>query len=107
MPTSDLSTQEAESGRSLSSRPDCSTDCVLGQPGLHRETPSRKAKWKKKKKEFYKKDKEEEEGGLSVFILETNMKEVREEVRTWRKEASAEVRRTHQPWKVSRLGRLG
>jgi hypothetical protein len=32
------STQKAEVGRSLSSRPVCSTEWVPGQPGLHRET---------------------------------------------------------------------
>jgi hypothetical protein len=45
------STQEAEAGGFLSSRPAWSTKWVPGQPGLHRETPSRKTKkWKKKKK---------------------------------------------------------
>jgi hypothetical protein len=35
-------TWEAEAGRFLSSRPAWSTECVPGQPGLHRETLSRK-----------------------------------------------------------------
>ena len=34
------STQEAEAGRSLSLRPDLSTEQVPVQPGLHRETLS-------------------------------------------------------------------
>jgi hypothetical protein len=38
------STQEAEAGRFLSSRPAWSTKCVPGQPGLYRETLSRKKK---------------------------------------------------------------
>jgi hypothetical protein len=33
---------EAEAGGSLSSRPAWSTEWVLGQPGLHRETLSQK-----------------------------------------------------------------
>jgi hypothetical protein len=36
------STQEAEAGRYLSSRSAWSTQWVLGQPGLHRETLSQK-----------------------------------------------------------------
>jgi hypothetical protein len=36
------STREAEAGRSLNSRPACSTDRVSGQPGLHGETLSLK-----------------------------------------------------------------
>jgi hypothetical protein len=44
------STWEAEVGRFLSSRPPWSTECVPGQPGLHRETLSRKTTKKKKKK---------------------------------------------------------
>jgi hypothetical protein len=36
------SPQEAEAGRSLSLRPACSTEQVPEQPGLHRETPSKK-----------------------------------------------------------------
>jgi hypothetical protein len=40
------STQEAEAGGSLSSRPAWSTERVTGQPGLHRETLSRKNKKK-------------------------------------------------------------
>jgi hypothetical protein len=44
------STQEAEAGGFLSSRPAWSTKRVPGQPGLHRETLSRKNKKKKKKR---------------------------------------------------------
>jgi hypothetical protein len=44
------STWEAEAGGFLSSRPAWSTEQVSGQPGLHRETLSRKTKKKKKKK---------------------------------------------------------
>jgi hypothetical protein len=44
------STQEAEAGRFLSSRPAWSAEWVPGQPGLHRKTLSRKTKRKKKKK---------------------------------------------------------
>jgi hypothetical protein len=40
------STQEAEAGGFLSSRPAWSTKWVLGQPGLHRETLSQKTKKK-------------------------------------------------------------
>jgi hypothetical protein len=40
------STWEAEAGRFLSSRPAWSTKSVPGQPGLHRETLSRKTKRK-------------------------------------------------------------
>jgi hypothetical protein len=42
------STWEAEAGGFLSSRPAWSTECVPGQPGLYRETLSRKTKKKKK-----------------------------------------------------------
>ena len=42
------STREAEAGGFLSSRPAWSTKRVLGQPGLHRETMSKKKKKKKK-----------------------------------------------------------
>jgi hypothetical protein len=38
------STWEAEAGEFLSSRPAWSTECVPGQPGLHRETLSQKNK---------------------------------------------------------------
>jgi hypothetical protein len=38
------STREAEAGRFLSSRPAWSTEGFPGQPGLHRETLSRKTK---------------------------------------------------------------
>ena len=44
------STREAEAGEFLSSRPAWSTKWVPGQPGLHRETLSRKNKTKQKKK---------------------------------------------------------
>jgi hypothetical protein len=40
------STWEAEAGGFLSSRPAWSTECVPGQPGLHRETLSQKKKKK-------------------------------------------------------------
>jgi hypothetical protein len=43
------STQETEAGRFLSSRPAWSTKWVPGQPGLYRETLSRKTKNKKQK----------------------------------------------------------
>jgi hypothetical protein len=43
-------TQEAEAGGFLSSRPAWSTEWVPGQPGLHRETLSRKNKQTKKTK---------------------------------------------------------
>jgi hypothetical protein len=43
------STQEAEAGGFLSSRPAWSTERVPGQPGLYRETLSRKNKKQKKK----------------------------------------------------------
>ena len=42
------STWEAEAGRFLSSRTAWFTECVPGQPGLHRETLSRKNKKKNK-----------------------------------------------------------
>jgi hypothetical protein len=42
------STQEAEAGRFLSSRPAWSTKQVPGQPGLHRETLYQKKKEKKR-----------------------------------------------------------
>ena len=41
------STWKTEAGRFLSSRPAWSTEWVPGQPGLHRETLSRKAQIKK------------------------------------------------------------
>jgi hypothetical protein len=44
------STWEAEAGKFLSSRPAWSTERVPGQPGLHRETLSRKKKKNKKQK---------------------------------------------------------
>jgi DNA segregation ATPase FtsK/SpoIIIE-like protein len=43
------STREAEAGRFLSSRPAWSTERVLGQPGLYRETLSQKNKTKQNK----------------------------------------------------------
>jgi hypothetical protein len=46
----DPSTREAEAGGFLSSRPAWSTKWAPGQPGLHRETLSRKNQKKKKKK---------------------------------------------------------
>jgi hypothetical protein len=46
--TFNSSTWEAEAGRFLSSRPAWSTKWVPGQPGLHRETLSRKTRKKKK-----------------------------------------------------------
>jgi hypothetical protein len=46
------STREAEAGGFLSSRPAWSTKWVPGQPGLYRETLSRKTKKKKKKKKY-------------------------------------------------------
>jgi hypothetical protein len=47
------STCEAEAGRFLSSRPAWSTKWVPGQPGLHRETLSRKKKNPKLKMFLY------------------------------------------------------
>jgi hypothetical protein len=44
------SAREAEAGGFLSSRPAWSTKWAPGQPGLHRETLSRKTKKKKKKR---------------------------------------------------------
>jgi hypothetical protein len=44
------STREAEAGGFLSSRPAWSTEWVPGQPGLHRETLSRKTKKTKQNK---------------------------------------------------------
>jgi hypothetical protein len=51
-----LSTQEAEAGGFLSSRPAWSTEWVPGQPGLHRETLSRKTKTNKQTKTKQKKN---------------------------------------------------
>jgi hypothetical protein len=45
------STQEAEAGGFLSSRPAWSTEWVPGQPGLYRERKTKKKKKKKKKKQ--------------------------------------------------------
>jgi hypothetical protein len=50
------STREAEAGGFLSSRPAWSTNRVPGQPGLHRETLSRKTKKKKKSTDFISRD---------------------------------------------------
>jgi hypothetical protein len=44
------STREAEAGGFLGSRPAWSTKWVIGQPGLHKETLSRKTKTKQNKK---------------------------------------------------------
>jgi hypothetical protein len=49
------STQEAEAGGFLSSRPAWSKKWVLQQPGLYRETLSRKTKKKKKVSKKYQK----------------------------------------------------
>jgi hypothetical protein len=46
------STREAGAGRFLSSRQAWSTKCVLGQPGLHRETLSQNKKEKPKPKKL-------------------------------------------------------
>jgi hypothetical protein len=59
------STWEAEAGEFLSSRPAWSTELVPGQPGLHRETLSRKQTNKqtnKKPKQKKKKKKERKKG---------------------------------------------
>jgi hypothetical protein len=48
--TLDLSTWEGEAGGYLSSRPAWSTECVPGQPGLHRKTLS-KTRQKEKREE--------------------------------------------------------
>jgi hypothetical protein len=45
------STQEAEAGGFLSSRPAWSTEWVPGQPGIHRETLSRKTKERREERE--------------------------------------------------------
>jgi hypothetical protein len=66
------STWEAEAGEFLSSRPAWSTERVPGQPGLHRETLSRKTKKKKKKKER-KEKKKEKRNGLSRVILDVRV----------------------------------
>jgi hypothetical protein len=46
--TFNITIQEAEAGGSVSSRLAWSTEQVLGQPGLHRETLTQKKKKKKK-----------------------------------------------------------
>jgi hypothetical protein len=48
--TFNTSTQEVEAGECLSSRPTWSTDRVLGQPGVHSETLSKKINEKKTEK---------------------------------------------------------
>ena len=48
----DLSTQEAEAGKSLSSRPAWSTQQVPGHPGIHREILSQNPYHPKKKKKI-------------------------------------------------------
>jgi hypothetical protein len=53
------STREAEAGGFLSSRPAWSTEWVPGQPGLHRETLSRKNKTKQNKTKHKTKQKKE------------------------------------------------
>ena len=50
------STQEAEAGRFLGSRPAWSTKWIPGQPGLHKETLSRKKEKEKEKEKIYQKD---------------------------------------------------
>jgi hypothetical protein len=60
------STQEAEAGRFLSSRPAWSTEWVPGQPGQHRESLSRKTKKKKKKKKERKKSGQELKQGRNL-----------------------------------------
>jgi hypothetical protein len=52
-----LSTQETEEGRPLSSRPAWSTEGVPGQPGLHRETVSKNKTNKQTNKHANKKPK--------------------------------------------------
>ena len=52
-------TQEAGAGRSLSLRPTWSTECVLGQPGLQRETLSQKKIKKKREREKEKRKRKE------------------------------------------------
>ena len=54
----DTSTWEAEAGGFLSSRPAWSTEWAPRQPGLHRETLSRKPKKKKKQKQKQNKTKQ-------------------------------------------------
>jgi hypothetical protein len=58
--TFDSSTWEAEAGRFLSSRPAWSTEWVPGQPGLHRETLSRKKPKRKKKDDMY--------GSICIYV---------------------------------------
>jgi hypothetical protein len=58
------STWEAEAGEFLSSRPAWSTKWVSGQPGLYRETLSRKTKQNKTKQ---KKKKKRERDWIALF----------------------------------------
>jgi hypothetical protein len=63
------STREAEAGGFLSLRPAWSTEWVPGQPGLHRETLSRKNKQNNKKQKTEKrKRKEMDEGEPSIPV---------------------------------------
>jgi hypothetical protein len=62
--TFNSSTREAEAGRFLSSRPAWSTKCVPGQPGLYRETLSRKTK-----KQQNNNNKKDAEGACPQLIL--------------------------------------
>jgi hypothetical protein len=57
--TFDPSTQEAEAGGSLRSRPAWSTERVPGQPRLYRETQSQKAKYQQNKTKQNKQTKKE------------------------------------------------
>jgi hypothetical protein len=61
------STREAEAGGFLSSRPAWPTKRVPGQPGLHRETLSRKKK-KIQKTKNKKKKKKKKRGGFPLII---------------------------------------
>jgi hypothetical protein len=65
----DPSTWVAEAGGFLSSRPAWSTELVPGQPGLHRETLSRKTKRNEKKKKNQK-PKKKKKTQLSNFIAQ-------------------------------------
>jgi hypothetical protein len=56
-------TWEVEAGRFLSSRPAWSTERVPGQPGLHKETLSRKTKNKTKQKKKNKNKKKKRKAG--------------------------------------------
>jgi hypothetical protein len=63
------STQEAEAGRSLSSRPAWSTKWVPEQPGLYRETMSRKNKTRKEKENWKLNNKYSEFEVLHILVL--------------------------------------